>query len=512
MVRRQLARINVIDLFAGPGGFGEGFATLENGAGRRPFRIRMSVEKEASAHATLTLRAFLRRFFPQGFPLEYEAYRQGEISRETLFASWSREAGAAHEETMGRPVELGKDNTQILQQLRKVLAEAGNEPWVVIGGPPCQAYSLVGRSRNRGKRGYRPENDERNFLYREYLRILARVRPEVFVMENVRGILSARVHGERIFGRILEDLTQPAKAARVYGAHDLEYRIHSLVVDKPPTELEWEDYLIRSERFGVPQARHRVILLGIRSDIECHPEVLVPASSVDVGDVITGLPAIRSRISRGGDSPEAWEDIVRECKRMSRGHVPVEVHRIMRATVRELDGSLSVEADDYLWGRPTFGRGLQRRLRAWLAGQSETLVGHVARSHMPSDLARYFFASCWAAAMDGSSPRPNDYPEFLAPAHVNWKSGNFADRFRVQSWNRPSSTITSHIAKDGHYFIHPDPAQCRSLTPREAARLQTFPDDYHFEGSRTQQYQQIGNAVPPWLARQIAKIVYGILS
>ena len=131
---------------------------------------------------------------------------------------------------------------------------------------------------------------------------------------------------------------------------------------------------------------------------------------------------------------------------------------------------------------------------------------------MPEDLHRYLFASCHASVNKGASPRSADYPEELAPAHKNWKSGNFADRFKVQAENRVASTVTSHISKDGHYFIHYDPSQCRSLTVREAARIQTFPDNYFFEGNRTQQYVQVGNAVPPLLARYIAEIVFGMLN
>ena len=131
---------------------------------------------------------------------------------------------------------------------------------------------------------------------------------------------------------------------------------------------------------------------------------------------------------------------------------------------------------------------------------------------MESDLARYLFASVYARHT-GCSPRLNDFPPSLLPEHSNAKDiagggkAPFMDRFRVQVANAPSTTVVSHIAKDGHYYIHYDPSQCRSLTVREAARLQTFPDNYFFEGNRTEQYTQVGNAVPPMLAYKMGQIV-----
>jgi DNA (cytosine-5)-methyltransferase 1 len=143
------------------------------------------------------------------------------------------------------------------------------------------------------------------------------------------------------------------------------------------------------------------------------------------------------------------------------------------------------------------------------------VCNHATRGHIPSDLHRYFYASVFARLF-GRSPLLEDFPQPLLPAHKNVKAAlqetKFNDRFRVQLPDRPSTTIVSHIAKDGHYFIHYDPTQCRSLTVREAARLQTFPDNYFFEGPRTEQYRQVGNAVPPLLARQIAAIVADLLA
>ena len=158
---------------------------------------------------------------------------------------------------------------------------------------------------------------------------------------------------------------------------------------------------------------------------------------------------------------------------------------------------------------------VHNRYEEWYRGRlgnSKVLTNHESRSHLASDLDRYLFCAAYAEKY-GTPARLEEFPESLLPNHKNVQAakttGNykFNDRFRVQVWGRPSTTITSHIAKDGHYYIHPDPSQCRSLTVREAARLQTFPDDYLFEGNRTSQYTQVGNAVPPLLAQQIAAVV-----
>lgn len=507
--------IRIIDLFAGPGGLGEGFSALRDTKGNRAFRIAMSVEKEASAHATLTLRAFLRQFEPDERPADYESYRRGEISKATLTGKWQKQFDTATEETLGKPTALGQDNVAIEERIKSLRKKYPDEPWVVIGGPPCQAYSLAGRSRNKGIADYCPEADERNFLYREYLRILALTKPAVFVMENVRGILSAKVGGRHIFQDILRDLKKPGTAEFVSGSEDLEYQIYSLVAEGD--DLKPEDYLIRAEEYQIPQRRHRVILIGVRNDIKRKPATLEKGQAkVSVESVIDKLPELRSRVSRGGDSSERWvrciEDKIQLLLQDS-AFLDKNIRTCMSDNLSDLGSGLPVSASKYkVPSIPEFSQELPTELAKWLKGNSTTLDGHVARGHMESDLARYFFAACFAKSNDGKTPKAKDFPDLLAPDHANWKSGKFADRFRVQSSIFPSTTITSHISKDGHYFIHPDPVQCRSLTVREAARLQTFPDDYHFEGNRTQQYVQVGNAVPPFLAYKIAKVVYDLLN
>jgi DNA (cytosine-5)-methyltransferase 1 len=162
------------------------------------------------------------------------------------------------------------------------------------------------------------------------------------------------------------------------------------------------------------------------------------------------------------------------------------------------------------------GRARPKRYSTWFCDPKlQGICNHESRGHIRSDLHRYFFAAVFARSL-GRSPLLEDFPKALLPKHQNvsdsLKETKFNDRFRVQIAGRPATTVVSHISKDGHYYIHYDPSQCRSLTVREAARLQTFPDNYLFEGPRTEQYKQVGNAVPPLLASQIARIVSNLLS
>lgn len=497
--------IPVVDLFAGPGGLGEGFSAVTTGAGGKAFDLRLSIEKDLVAHQTLMLRALFRLFPRARAPDSYYDYLRDHISREELFAAHPGEVEQARAEA--RQAVLGETpEARIDCWIRDAIGTANT--WVLIGGPPCQAYSMAGRSRRRPVDAKAFEKDERHLLYREYLRIIRKFRPPVFVMENVKGILTSTHEGSKIFGRILDDLSRPAP--------DLGYSIRSFAVAGDGGQLDPGQYVLEAERYGIPQTRHRVILLGVRSDLGAVPhQPLVARTQVSVMEALGTMPRVRSRLSREVDSAEEWLRAVQESPRQLTG-----CSRDVRDAVTAEMGVALERAREV---SKTGGRFIQRaRLRfqdmpgelaAWLRDERlEGVCQHETRAHMRSDLHRYMFASCFARAF-GRTPKLRDYPSGLLPDHANVTADAipFLDRFRVQIGSMPSTTVVSHICKDGHYYIHPDPAQCRSLTVREAARLQTFPDNYFFEGSRTEQYVQVGNAVPPLLARQLGVVVLDLL-
>jgi DNA (cytosine-5)-methyltransferase 1 len=254
-----------------------------------------------------------------------------------------------------------------------------------------------------------------------------------------------------------------------------------------------------------------VIIIGIRSDLataSSRATIAIPNSDRSVADAIGNLPPLRSGLSRTTDSPEHWRDTITEAAqllaRIHRGKSLTPLNKQVSRLMREIRVDPPPRTSSEL---PHDYGTANDELRRWLErSEIRAISQHESRGHMPSDLTRYLFASIFAKTY-GYSPKASDFPSKLSPKHRNWHSGVFNDRFRVQLADEAATTVTSHISKDGHYFIHPDPAQCRSLTVREAARLQTFPDDYLFLGNRTQQYVQVGNAVPPYLARQIAQLI-----
>ena len=496
----------IVDLFAGPGGLGEGFSELYNGSNKPSFRVVAAIERDESARQTLTLRHFYRSFDRENVPDEYYSYLAGDLLKEELQKKYKREW--AHAESTALKISLGEDSHD---DVKKVIKQRLNRArkWALIGGPPCQAYSLAGRSRMMGNPDF--EEDERHFLYREYLRIIIDHCPPVFVMENVKGLLSARVNGDRVIDKIVKDLASPIKSIRK-NQNGLKYRLYSLSQSgEIKGDVDPKSFVVQAEDFGVPQARHRMFILGIRDDIDIQPSILRKKKPPNVEQILSSMPKIRSGVSRQKDSGDLWKEIITSAH--SSGWLPSAnanerlVKKATLSAIREVRAS-DLEKSSKLYRPP-------RTMRTWYYDDRlKAVTSHEARSHMESDLHRYLFASSHGLALD-ISPKLADFPSEILPAHKNVKDGctgkMFADRFRVQVKSRVSTTVTSHISKDGHYFIHYDPAQCRSLTVREAARLQTFPDNYHFEGSRTSQYHQVGNAIPPYLAVQIAEVVKEVL-
>lgn len=530
--------VPVIDLFAGPGGLGEGFSRARSVL----FEVAVSIEKDGMAHETLRLRAAHRALARSG-AADRRTWEQWdrviadspwnivfECLQECGNEAIEQACGQARQETWN--LEMGPGNreevsTGILRHLRPHMAGRSlPRNSVLIGGPPCQAYSVVGRARNRGTEGYRAEDDHRHFLYREYLHVISEFEPAVFVMENVKGILTSKVADTLMFTTIRRDLERPDLAAG-----DVDKGLRYVLVALPSAGSDLfdpapDDFIVRAELFGVPQARHRVIVCGIRQDVFDRAGGMGRLTTMQpptVGDVIGDLPALRPTLSyrgRGMDwqqslnLPIFWDTVAelrRSSDRICRSVAQAMEHKRTQL-LRQADPGPGAARLPVVGGAAVGPRALVKWYRDRPTG---LIANHESRAHMPADLARYFFMACFGQVA-GASPKLAQFPACLLPEHRNVKDtpledAPFKDRFRVQLADRHSMTVTSHIAKDGHAFIHPDPLQCRALTVREAARLQTFPDSYVFLGARTSQYTQVGNAVPPYLAAQIAELVGGVL-
>lgn len=411
--------LNFIDLFAGAGGLSEGFIQ----AGFNPIA---HVEMNPMAAQTLETRSafhYLKRLNDGSIKLFYD-YERGNITRTELFEHIPDDVTATviNEELSNKTIRSVFDRID-----RIMMADDVQHVDVIIGGPPCQAYSLVGRAQSNHMI-VPMEDDPRNELYKMYTRFLKRYDPEMFVFENVAGIKTARG------GMAYKNLQ--AQLKRV--GYEIECREQNAV------------------DFGVLQNRKRMIIIGWRKGTEhVYPDFVVNHSQAIVNDLLDDLAPVNR-----GEENNAYAVDYEECS-------------------------------DYL-------------KKNGIRTQDDVVTHHIARPNCERDVKIYGMAiDAWN---DGEQRLSYDkLPEELR-THKNTTS--FKDRFKVVEGNQHSChTVLAHLAKDGHYFIHPDREQCRSITVREAARLQTFPDSYYFEGSRGEKYKQIGNAVPPMMARIIAEAV-----
>lgn len=412
----------VLDMFAGAGGLTEGFF-------RNDFNIVSHIEMNPHAALTLTTRSLYHALSAKGYQDLYYSYYNQEINRDEFLDECTtldiNEMGVMN-------CELSTDTEKsIFDSVSRRLSEFDRDTVdVIIGGPPCQAYSLIGRGRDPD--GMR--NDPRNLLYLHYLRFIKKYQPEIFVFENVPGLISAK-NGE------------------IYA--DFLKRIDKLGYYTNP-----EPHILNAKDFGALQNRKRIIFIGWKKEHDLqYPDFRKDESKYKVWDLLKDLPVIEP--GEGSDGPQRYR---------------------------------AVRPSEYL---RTYG----------IRNDQKFIRHHKARSHIERDREIYRIAiKMWNE--NKKRLRYDELPENLMK-HNNRVS--FLDRYKVVNGEGLSHAVVAHLSRDGHYFIHPDIDQARSLTVREAARLQSFPDDYLFEGPRTAQYVQIGNAVPPLMSEGIAREIRNIL-
>jgi DNA (cytosine-5)-methyltransferase 1 len=470
-----------------------------------PFRLCLAIEKDRDACRTLRLRVMMRLLLRMG---QGSAYRQALLSgNPESYLREQRPGESALADKLIWHAELGDSRDCPDHQLHERLRQAinGAERWILVGGPPCQAFSRAGKARRRGDAKYRIEDDPRVRLYRQYLKVLRTHKPAAFVLENVPDLLKTKLDGRTFARELLEDLA---------GNDIARWRLYSCCTGQIGPGSPHDDLLVNTDAVGLPQSRRRMILVGIREDLQ--GAVMPLETSTDrtpAGAVLQGIPRLRSGVSRGRDGDLAWREILGKAigsewlREAGNTHGSRLVHATRDAVSAAQDANFTRGAEliSENSGAPAWNAD-------WYGTESFGIVlNHHAKEHMPEDLHRYLFAACYGQVL-GQSPKLVDFPPGLQPKHLNAATGKFPDRFRVQLLDRPATTVTSHLSQDGHYFIHPDPAQCRSLTVREAARLQTFPDDYLFAGNKVSQYIQVGNAVPPLLAQLVAARVLSALN
>ena len=391
-----------IDLFAGCGGLSEGFLQLG-------FKGLFHIDIEEKACETLSHRL--------------------------------KDYGEEFSQIKEKVLNYDLTNHNNIDKIIKLLDR--KEVDVLLGGPPCQAFSSVGRAQDPNSM----KNDKRNYLYKHYIECLTRIKPKIFIFENVTGLLTSKPNGYRIFPEIIKEFEKNG-----YDVYDDE-----------------KELVLNSVNYGVPQLRKRVILIGIKKELNI--------KSKDIYNLIE-----KTHYAPGEENKKLSKFITVE-------EAISDLPKLFPGEGKEEISFKSNSNNDYI--------------KIMRQNNKDKLFNHVARKHNEKDRERYKLLSMnnWLLK-DLVDSRPD---------LVNYDPDHFINKYKVQRFDKPSLTILAHLSKDGNLFIHPDYQQERTFTVREAARIQSFPDDFQFIGARTNQYKQIGNAVPPLMSKAIAKAVKKVL-
>lgn len=415
-----------IDLFAGAGGLSEGFI-------REGFEPIAHVEMNEDACFTIKTRLVYYALKKQNKLNVYIKYLKGGISRDELYKYLPDD-----ELNSVIKQEISDATTDsVFSQIDRL--NKGQEIDLIIGGPPCQAYSIIGRSRDKN----RMVGDKRNHLFLQYAKFLEKYKPKIFIFENVSGLVTA---GKGIY------------LSEMFEIFDfLGYKVN-IYCDKTKN-IEKVD-IFDTSKYGVLQSRKRIIVAGYKKSIDFNFDLSNPKFQIDTtsfnvkNDLLADLPNLQ----------------------------PNQSLKIV---------PYSKEATEY------------QKLSLLRDDDFDFTTQHIARPHNERDLEIYRTAiALWLDK--GKRLNYADLPENLK-THKNELT--FTNRFQVVNPSGITHTVVAHISCDGHYYIYPDLSQIRSISVREAARIQSFPDNFFFEGSRTSAFKQIGNAVPPMFAQQIAKAV-----
>lgn len=403
-----MKKLNFIDLFSGAGGLSEGFINADLNA-------IAHVEIDKKACDTLVTRLIYHKLKSENRLQYYYDYIKGIIPRNDFIKEYS--CKEISDSVLNIPIG-GNNNKLIFDKIDKLAK--GKEIDLIVGGPPCQAYSLVGRSRDKN----RMKNDPRNFLYKEYAKFLKRYKPKVFVFENVMGLITAEN------GSYFKNMKAYFKRI----GYNLDYTIQ------------------KSEDFGVLQKRRRIILIGWKKGLDFkYPNFDKINATFNIEQILIDLKSLK----------------------------PGEQNNVTNYVCNSTEYLEKFEIRNGI----------------------DFVTQHVARPQNDRDLKIYKIAiDKWL----NKSERLK-YPDLPIELKTHKNQNAFIDRFKVIDLNGLSHTMVAHIAKDGHHYIYPNAKQVRSISVREAARIQSFPDNYFFEGGRTAAFRQIGNAVPPLMAKEIAR-------